>query len=157
MSLLRMRIVMSSLSTISLWRLHLKWQTENHFTAKKRRIAISTTKKGKSTLIIMTDDEADGSDEADGESTLSKCMYFVQNYLCLPLNVVTAKKTHGSLGNPVDVDSDGLLIDVDVQPIDNIREAREDKRRNINKFFYPAVAKVIQGVTKKYSTCKLCP
>jgi len=84
-------------------------------------------------------------------------MYIVQIILCSPLNIITAKKTHRSLGNPVNVDSDRLLIDVDVQPIDNIGEAQEDKRRDINEFFLPAIVKVIQGVTKKYSTCKLCP
>jgi hypothetical protein len=77
--------------------------------------------------------------------------------ICPLLNVVTAKKTHGSLGNPVDVDSDGLLIDVDVQPIDDIGQSREDKRRDINEFFHPAVVKVINGASKKFSTCKLCP
>ena len=62
----------------------------------------------------------------------------------------------GSLGNPVDVDSDGLLIDIDIQPIDDIGQSHEDKRRDINEFFHPAISKVIQGVTKKYSICKLC-
>jgi hypothetical protein len=71
-----MRIVTSSPNTVSLWFLHLKWPTENHFTAKRRRVATSTAKvsKGKSIMTIITDDEADGSDEADEESSLPKCM-----------------------------------------------------------------------------------
>jgi hypothetical protein len=56
----------------------------------------------------------------------------------------------------VDVDSDRLLADVNVQPIDDVGQSRKDKRRDINEFFHPAVVKVIQGVAKKYSTCKLC-
>ena len=30
------------------------------------------------------------------------------------LNIVTAKRTHASLGNPKEVDDEGLLMDVDV-------------------------------------------
>jgi hypothetical protein len=30
------------------------------------------------------------------------------------LNIVTAKQTHASLGNPKEVDNEGLLMDVDV-------------------------------------------
>ena len=71
------------------------------------------------------------------------------------LNIVAAKKTRKSLGNPIDVDSNGLLIDIDIQPIDDSRQSFEDKRRDINEFFHPAVVKIINGRAKKYSTCKL--
>jgi len=63
---------------------------------------------------------------------------------------------HEPLENPVDVDSDGLLVDIDIQSINDIGQSHKDKQHDINKFFHPAVTKVIQGVTKKYSTCKLC-
>lgn len=74
-----------------------------------------------------------------------------------PLNILAAK-TRASLGNPIDVDSDGLLVDVDVQPIDDSEKSGdlEDKRRDINEFFHPAVVRVNNGIGKKYSTCKLC-
>jgi hypothetical protein len=61
------------------------------------------------------------------------------------------------LGNPADVDSDGFLVDVVVQPVNENTPAYEDKRCDIVQFFHPAVLKVVNGKTKKYSTCKLCP
>ena len=33
------------------------------------------------------------------------------------LKLVTAKKAHVSVGNPTNIDEDGLLMDVDVQPV----------------------------------------
>lgn len=62
----------------------------------------------------------------------------------------------GLLGNPVEIDGNGLLIDVDVQQIDDSKQSCEDKRCDINEFFHPAFVKEIQGLMKKYSTCKLC-
>ena len=75
--------LMSSPSTVSLWHSHIKWPTENRFTAKKRRVAYGTAKisKGKSAARIITDDEADGSDEADEDSNPRKCKLF-HNFLC---------------------------------------------------------------------------
>ena len=45
-----------------------------------------------------------------------------------PLNILAAK-TPASLGNLIDVDSDGLLVDVDVQPINDSEKSGnlEDK------------------------------
>jgi hypothetical protein len=40
-----------------------------------------------------------------------------------------------SLGNPVAVDADGLLMDVDVQAIDDSQPTREDKRQDVDHFF----------------------
>jgi hypothetical protein len=64
---------------------------------------------------------------------------------------------HASLGNPTDVDSDGLLTDIVVQPVDDVTPTLEDKRRDIDQFFHPPVLNVVNGRTKKYSCCKLCP
>jgi hypothetical protein len=61
------------------------------------------------------------------------------------------------LGNPADVDSDGFLVDVVVQPVNEDTPAYEDKQRDIVQFFHPAVLKVVNGKMKKYFTCKLCP
>jgi hypothetical protein len=61
-----------------------------------------------------------------------------------------------SLGNPVDVDKDGLLVDIEVHPIEEDPPA-QDKRRDIDQFFHPAVLKSIGDKIKKYSMCKLCP
>ena len=62
-----------------------------------------------------------------------------------------------TLGNPVAVDSDGLLMDVDVQPIDDSLPTREDKRQDVDQFFGIAVVKDVNGKSKKYRTCKICP
>ena len=62
-----------------------------------------------------------------------------------------------SLGNLKDVDNEGLLVDVNVQPIDVDVPSREDKRRDIDQFFQPPVEKTINGKMKKYCGCKLCP
>ena len=62
-----------------------------------------------------------------------------------------------TLGNPVAVDADGLLIDVDVQAIDDNMPTREDKRQDVDNFFCIAVVKDVNGKSKKYRACKLCP
>jgi hypothetical protein len=74
------------------------------------------------------------------------------------LKILADKKARASLGNPADVDSDGLLADIIVQPVNEEEPpSLEDKRRDTDQFFHPAVLKVVNGKTKKYSTCKLCP
>jgi hypothetical protein len=71
--------------------------------------------------------------------------------------VLTVKKKRSTLGNPISIDEDGLLLDIDVQPIDNARPTREEKRRDVDEFFHPAVSKVINGKTKSYCICRCCP
>jgi hypothetical protein len=73
------------------------------------------------------------------------------SYYCI------AKKKHGSLGNPVAVDEEGLLLDVDVQLADKDPPMREDKWRDVNQFFHAPVEKEIGGKKKKQCICKLCP
>jgi hypothetical protein len=67
------------------------------------------------------------------------------------------KVNRATLSNPVAVDADGLLMDVDVQPIDDNQPTREDKRQDVDRFFGIAVVKEVNGKSKKYCTCKLCP
>jgi hypothetical protein len=43
------------------------------------------------------------------------------------LNIVTAKWACASLGNPKEVDNKGLLMDVNVQPIEEDVPSHEDK------------------------------
>jgi hypothetical protein len=59
----------------------------------------------------------------------------------------------------MDVNEEGFLLDVIVQPIDEDMpsEPHEDKRRDIDHFFQPPVVKTINGKMKKYCSCKLCP
>lgn len=75
---------------------------------------------------------------------------------------VNAKKKgrKGTLGNPVAVDDDGLLVDVEVQEIDiddAPRTTREDKRQDVDNFFLGAMIKDMNGRSKKYRLCKICP
>jgi hypothetical protein len=58
----------------------------------------------------------------------------------------------------VATDADGLLLDVDVQRIDeNPAPTREDKRQDVDQFFHTAIERDVNGKSKKYRACKLCP
>jgi hypothetical protein len=72
-------------------------------------------------------------------------------------DVVLDKKKGATLGNPQVTDTDGLLVDVDVQPVNDNPSTREDRRQDVDNFFHAAVIKVVNGKAKKYCTCKLCP
>lgn len=85
------------------------------------------------------------------------CMMFKRIVIILKLNAVIEIQTRTSLGNPKDVDNEGLLVDVNVQPIDEDAPSREEKRRDIDHFFQPPVVKTFNGKMKKYCSCKLCP
>jgi hypothetical protein len=73
-----------------------------------------------------------------------------------PFDVIGGNKC-ATLGNPVAVDADGLLVDVDVQSINDNPPTREDKRQDVDYFFRTAVVKDVNGKSKKYRACKLCP
>lgn len=62
-------------------------------------------------------------------------------------DIIIVKKTHGSCGNPVDVE---------VQSIEEEAPTRTDKRRDVDQFFHPAVERTTGNKTKKYCRCKLC-
>ena len=55
------------------------------------------------------------------------------------------------------VDDEGLLLDVDIQPIDKDPPTREDKRRDVDQFFHASVEKESGGKKRKHCVCKLCP
>ena len=68
------------------------------------------------------------------------------------------KAPSGTLGNPVAVDEDGLLIDVDVQSVNSKKQTtREDKRQDVDHFFLDAAFEDMDGKSRKYRLCKLCP
>jgi hypothetical protein len=77
--------------------------------------------------------------------------------ITIPVN--TVKKKCPTVGNPTAVDKDGFLLDIDVQDINDDLDvpSREDKRRDVDEFFEPAVVKEVNGKQKKYCACKLCP
>jgi len=57
-----------------------------------------------------------------------------------------------------DVDSEGILVDVDVQSIADSGPTREDKMRDIDEFFgKPFEHAGANGTVKKHRKCKACP
>lgn len=80
-------------------------------------------------------------------------------FFLLVLNIHIAKKKRNTLGNPTATDGDGILADIDVQEIDDEEAGttREEKRRDVDHFFHPANRRIINGKSKLYRTCKLCP
>ncbi len=70
---------------------------------------------------------------------------------------VPAKKKSVTLGNPQAIDTDGLLMDVDVQLVNNSSSVCEDKRQDVDRFFHTTIVKEVNGKSKKYRTCKICP
>ena len=55
------------------------------------------------------------------------------------------------------IDEDGLLVDVDVQPIEPPPSTREDKCQDVDCFFHVPTTKVVSGKAKIYRACRLCP
>lgn len=58
-----------------------------------------------------------------------------------------------------DVDEDGILIDIAVQPItDESGPTREDRTRDIDNFFSKPFERTnTNGTVKKHRKCKVCP
>ena len=48
-------------------------------------------------------------------------------------------------------------MDVDVQLVDDSPPTREDKRQDVDNFFHTAIVRDVNGKSKKYRDCKLCP
>jgi hypothetical protein len=71
-------------------------------------------------------------------------------------NVITGKTKHATLDNPVAIDADGLLMDVDVQLVNDNPSSCEDKHQDVDHFFCPAVVKNVNRKSKKYCACKSC-
>jgi hypothetical protein len=94
--------------------------------------------------------------ENTDENTRKKGMIYLNSSTRHFYDVVTGKK-RATLSNPVAVDADGLLMDVDVQSINDNPPTREDKRQDVDQFFRTAVVKDVNGKSKKYRACKLCP
>ncbi|KAI9459816.1 hypothetical protein F5148DRAFT_1150803 [Russula earlei] len=53
-----------------------------------------------------------------------------------------------TLGNPQAINADGLLMDVDVQPVNDSSSMHEDKHQDVNNFFQMAVVKEVNGKSK---------
>lgn len=120
---------------------------KRHVTAQQR----SETSKRKHTSV--TEEDADDGDDVNGESSRTGGTAVPQNMSLLFLNVLAAKKTRKSLGNPTKVDDE---MDEGVQVIDN-EPTREEKRCDIAYHFREPVLRLVNGKMKKCCGCKLCP
>jgi hypothetical protein len=98
----------------------------------------------------VTDDDVDMSD-AKGDIR-NRGMVFLSHDVRRDFSDVFSgkKKSRATLGNPQAVDADGLLVNVDVQPIDNNSPMREDRQKDVDHFFHTAVIKEVKGKLKKY-------
>ena len=79
----------------------------------------SSTSKSKHIISITEDD--DGEDEVDERlrgPSQTRGMYHKNYPEFFDLKFIT-DKTRATLGNPTDVDEEGLLVDIDVQPVHN--------------------------------------
>jgi hypothetical protein len=117
---------------------------------------------GSKRSISVLDIDGDGTDgDCDDEDAQPRRRMYFTKYVRVLLNSCLAKKraTAATLGNPDVVDKDGLLVDVDVQSIhkDANLKTREDKRRDVDTFFHSVILRNVEGKSKRYRMCKLCP
>jgi hypothetical protein len=95
--------------------------------------------------------------ESEDEPRPGTCLYLSCSCTHSDLNFGTAKRPRPSNGNPSELDEEGFLKDLNVQSPKDATPTREDKRRDVDMFFHPPVDKSINGTTKKYCVCKVCP
>jgi hypothetical protein len=82
-----------------------------------------------------------------------------QNIVVEPICTPLAKKTRTSTASkePEALDANGILADIDVQPIDNTSFLNAG-RLDIDQFFGPPIdATGRNGVKKEHRKCKICP
>lgn len=83
-------------------------------------------------------------------------MYSAIVTIITPPITLLAKRKCAKLGNPVEKDKDGFLMDINVQLVDLDPPSREDKHHDIDAFFRAPALRNVNGKQKKYWTCKLC-
>lgn len=115
---------------------------------------VASTPQNKRNISSITDDDTDAEDDQPEHRTSSNITSRRTNH---DSNAVTGKKKCATLGNPVAIDVDGLLEDVDVQSVDDNPSSCDDKRQDCDQFFCPPVIKMVKGKRKGHCECKLCP
>ena len=142
-------MLMSSLVKVCLFEFSSLSKDLTIVVAKKMlvRSNMASTSQTKCTASLVIDDDTEDEDIRHLFWTLSPIFVLI---------VIVAKKKHGSLGNPVAVDDEGLLLDVEVQQTDIGLPTCEEKRHNVDHFFHAPVEKVVGEKKKKLCVCKLC-
>ncbi|KAG6871412.1 hypothetical protein C0995_004885 [Termitomyces sp. Mi166 len=79
-----------------------------------------------------------------------------RNSSAVSLNENQVKKACMSLKNLTAIDDDGFLTDINIQLITEEIKLCEDKKCDIDQFFYQPVMKNVNGKEKKYCICKVC-
>jgi hypothetical protein len=63
-----------------------------------------------------------------------------------------------AIDHDTEVDNDGILADINVQPVTDSGPSREDKTRDIDQFFGNLFERTgTNGSVKKHRKCKVCP
>ena len=69
-------------------------------------------------------------------------------------DVLSGKKKSTTLGNPQAINVDGLLMDVDVQPVNDDSSTHEDKWQDVDNFFCMTVVKEVNGKSRSIICAK---
>jgi hypothetical protein len=78
--------------------------------------------------------------------------------ICSYLMVSAKRACRATVIDHEDVDSNRILVDVDVQSITDSSRTREEKTRDIDEFFgKPFKHAGANGTVKKHRKCKACP
>ncbi|KAG6893926.1 hypothetical protein C0993_012693, partial [Termitomyces sp. T159_Od127] len=116
-----------------------------------------------SNATMATDEKQDSQKPVDQKDSASKSGTSGQKRVIVidsdnePESEVPLKKLRISLGNPTAVGNDGFLADINIQPIEEEKEKREDKRRDVNHFFHEPSVRQLNGKEKSCCVCKICP
>ena len=87
---------------------------------------------GKKQEIIVLDDDSEERDTAPPHT----CLHVINIYHYVNATIVAKQHPHTSFENPVEKDSDGLLINIDIQPIDDDpSSSASNKWQDIDNFF----------------------
>lgn len=120
--------------------------------------APDNSKRARVEDVVDTDIENDD-DERENARTNPKCEFFGY-YQCIYFTHSKAAKRvrRATVADQEDVDEDGILADVDVQPITDPGPLREDKTRDLDRFFgKPFERTGTNGTVKKHRKCTVCP
>lgn len=109
----------------------------------------------------IDEDEISGDDEREDARTNPKCKSMCKT-MYLPNLASSGKRVRrkNAAKAQEDVDEDGILADIDVQPIidESTSPTREDRTRDIDQFFsQPFESTHANGKVKKHRKCKVCP
>jgi hypothetical protein len=107
----------------------------------------------------IDEDEISGDDGREDARTNPKCKSICK-IMYLPDITSSGKRVRRKKAAKAqeDVDEDGILADIDVQPIIDEPPTREDRTRDIDQFFSrPFEYTQGNGKVKKHRKCKVCP